>query len=198
MSYSHSQYHILSLSLVTTWVTGLLEHMDPEDVVQIFGKESVKYDPHGHILLAELDFGKKMRDEMRERFKKRNVNVGFTEKNLGYELRCAPPNAFDREYTRDLGYGAVKFLLNGGSGALITVQGSVMVPMSFDELKDPKTGKTKVRHVDIESEGFEVAVKYMIRLNQKDFADPKRLNSLATAASSTPEEFKQEFQYLVK
>ena len=32
------------------------------------------------------------------------------DKDLGYELRCADPIPFDAEYTRDLGYGAVKFL----------------------------------------------------------------------------------------
>ena len=85
---------------------------------------------------------------------------------LGYELRCVPPNAFDREYTRDLGCGAVTYLLSGGSGALITVQGERMVPMNFDDLKDPKTGKTRTRQVNIHSEGFQVAQKYMIRLNK--------------------------------
>jgi len=176
---------------------GLLEHMDNEDVVGIFGKDNVKFDPHGHILLAELDFGKKVRDEMRDRMKKRSLSIGFTEKNLGYELRCAPPNAFDREYTRDLGYGAVKFLLGGGSGALITVQGATVVPMSFEELKDPKTGKTRVRHVDVESEGFEVAVKYMIRLTKKDFED-SNLALMAKNSNSTPEQLKSEFEYLVQ
>jgi 6-phosphofructokinase len=34
----------------------------------------------------------------------------FIDKDLGYELRCADPIPFDAEYTRDLGYAAVKFL----------------------------------------------------------------------------------------
>ena len=34
------------------------------------------------------------------------------DKDLGYELRCADPIPFDAEYTRNLGYGAVKFLLS--------------------------------------------------------------------------------------
>src|SRR5262249_38683032 len=38
--------------------------------------------------------------------------IDFISKDLGYELRCADPIPFDAEYTRDLGYGAVKFLLS--------------------------------------------------------------------------------------
>jgi len=39
-------------------------------------------------------------------------------KDIGYELRCAKPVPFDVEYTRTLGFGAVRYLLRGGSGAL--------------------------------------------------------------------------------
>lgn len=179
---------------------GLLEHMTAANLVDLFGKNSVKYDPHGHIALPELDFGEKVRDEMRERMKKRGITIGFTEKILGYELRCAQPNAFDREYTRDLGYGAVKYLLSGGKGAFITVQGATMVPIDFedtDQLIDPETGKARVRYVDIESEGYEVALKYMIRLTKKDFEEAK-LAKLAKSANSTPEQFKKQFEYLVQ
>ena len=38
-------------------------------------------------------------------------------KNIGYELRCADPIPFDMEYTRDLGYCAAKYLLEGGNAA---------------------------------------------------------------------------------
>lgn len=179
---------------VVVLAEGLIEHMREEDIVAEFGKDNVKFDPHGHILLSELDIGKKIRDEMRTRC----PGVGFTEKNLGYEVRCAPPTAFDREYTRDLGYGAVKFLLQGGSGALITSQGGTIVPMLFDDLKDPTTGKTRTRKVDVTGEGFEVACKYMIRLNDRDFSDPDTLKNLANAANLSVDEFRAKFEYLVK
>jgi len=176
---------------------GLLEHMDKADLQSAFG-EQLQIDPHGHVLLAELDFGKQIRDEMRKRIKNYGWKIGFTEKNLGYELRCAPPNAFDREYTRDLGYGAARFLLEGGNKALITVQGGQMVPLSFDDLKDPKTGKTRVRLVDTKGEGFSVAQNYMIRLKEKDFSADDRVESLAQVVKMSVEDFKKRFQYLVE
>lgn len=178
---------------VVVLAEGLVEHMLEEDIIAAFGKEDVKFDPHGHILLSELDIGKKIRDEMRQRL----PGVGFTEKNLGYEVRCAPPTAFDREYTRDLGYGAVKYLLSGGNGALITSQGGTMVPIPFDEVKDPETGKTRTRKVDITGEGFEVACKYMIRLTKKDFQEPETLNQLAATANISVDDFRAKFGFVV-
>src|SRR5580693_4626102 len=34
----------------------------------------------------------------------RPLSITVAGKNIGYELRCAPPIPFDIEYTRDLGY----------------------------------------------------------------------------------------------
>ena len=36
--------------------------------------------------------------------------MDFIDKDFGYELRSADPIPFDLEYTRDLGFGALKFL----------------------------------------------------------------------------------------
>jgi len=62
--------------------------------------------------LGEIEFGRMMRDLLTERLEKLGVKMTLVDKDLGYELRCADPIPFDAEYTRDLGYGAVKFLLS--------------------------------------------------------------------------------------
>ncbi len=58
------------------------------------------------------------------------------------------PIPYDMEYTRDLGFSASQFLLNGGSGAMISIQGGRFVPLYFNDIIDPKTNRTKVRMVD--------------------------------------------------
>src|SRR5438876_1137606 len=78
-------------------------------------------------------------------------------KNVGYELRCADPIPFDLEYTRDLGYCAAKFLLSGGSGAMVSMQAGEFVPVPFKNMLDPKTGRTKTRLVDIDSTRYHIA-----------------------------------------
>jgi 6-phosphofructokinase 1 len=123
------------------------------------------------------------------------------DKDLGYELRCADPIPFDAEYTRNLGYGAVKFLLSpeaGQYGAIVSFVGGTMVPLRFEDMINPATGRMKARLVDVESETYECARRYMIRLEKSDFTDPGQLAKLAAAVKMTPEQFRERFEYVVQ
>jgi 6-phosphofructokinase 1 len=90
----------------------------------------------------------------------------------------------------------VRFLLGGGTGAMVSIQGGRLVPIPFDDLTDRESGKTKVRLVDTTSEGFRVARAYMIRLEAEDFAHAAWVDRLADAAHLTPGAFRQRFEYL--
>lgn len=169
---------------------GLGAQMSEEDLAA-YG--NLERDAHGHIRLGEIDLGGVFKETVNKRLKERGLKMTIVSKNLGYELRCADPIPFDAAYTRDLGYAAVKFLRNGGSGALISVVGGSMNPIPFADLLDEKTHRTSVRRVNIESESFEVARRYMIRLDAADFADQQSLERLAQQANVTPDEFKQQF-----
>jgi 6-phosphofructokinase 1 len=79
---------------------------------------------------------------------------------------------------------------------MVTIQGGRFVPIPFDDLVEPESGKTKVRLVDVASEGFRVARAYMIRLEAEDFAHSAWVDRLADAAHLTPGEFRRRFEYL--
>ena len=64
--------------------------------------------------------------------------------------------------------------------------------MKFDDIKDPATGKTKVRKVNINSVHYQIARGFMMRLEREDLDDP----GLANAYRMEPEEFKQRYMYL--
>jgi 6-phosphofructokinase 1 len=119
------------------------------------------------------------------------------DKKIGYEVRCAPPVPFDCEYTRDLGYAAIRFLSSGGSGAMVSIQHGKMVPMYFPDIMDAR-GKTRVRMVDTATEYYAVARNYMIRLEPEDFADKKRLALLAETGGYTTAEFVKKFSRYAK
>ena len=70
--------------------------------------------------------------------------------------------------------------------------------LPFDDLRDPVTGRTKVRLVDIESEHYRVARDYMIRLEPNDLEDEETLRRLADAARMSPEAFRHEFAGVVR
>ncbi|MCI0455127.1 MAG: 6-phosphofructokinase [Candidatus Dadabacteria bacterium] len=160
--------------------------------------KEVEKDEYGNIRLSEIDLGKLLKNEVRRRLIKKGIKTTIVDKNIGYELRCAPPIPFDAKYTRDLGYGAIKFLLEGGSGALVSIQAGKMVPIYFDEILDPKTGRTKIRPVDINTESYEVAEKYMIKITKEDIEDPEKVNKLSTIANMKPSEFVDYFSKAVR
>ena len=185
---------------------GLLEHMP---VAELEGIEGVRitHDSYGHLRLAEVDLAYILKTLIEHRFASRGASIAIVHKNIGYELRSAAPIAFDCEYVRTLGYGAVEFLLNPApnvaqlTGALVTLIHGKLEYLDFASLQDVHTGKTRVRKVDIDSPSYKVAREYMIRLEKEDFSDKEKITLLAQAASSknhlcSAEEFQSRYQYL--
>jgi 6-phosphofructokinase 1 len=178
---------------VAVLAEGLIDKLDPAELA---GLQDVERDDHGHVRFAEVDLARKVKAEVQGRLSARGLRVTITDKNVGYELRCADPIPFDAEYCRDLGYSAVRFLVGGGNAAMVTIQGGRLVPIPFDDLKDAATGRTRVRFVDTSGEGFRVARAYMIRLEADDFTHAAWVDRLAEAAHLTPGAFRQQFEYL--
>ncbi|MFO7526928.1 MAG: diphosphate--fructose-6-phosphate 1-phosphotransferase [Ignavibacteriaceae bacterium] len=174
---------------------GLVEHLGAADLEYLV---DVERDAHDNIRIAEINFGEILKSKVIERLKEFNLKATIVAKNIGYELRCADPIPYDMEYTRDLGFSAAQFILNGGSGAMVSIQNGHFVPMYFKDILDPVTGKTKVRMVDPASEAFYIARRYMLRLNQADFDDAHELAKYAATAGISLEEFRRHFYYLIE
>ena len=186
---------------------GLLERMPVEELTRIEGVQ-IQHDSYGHLRLAELDLAYILKNLVERRFAERGRNLTIVHKTIGYELRCAPPVAFDCEYVKTLGYGAVEFLLNpnpstsGVAGALVCIVDGQLRYLKFEDLMDSKTHKTSVRHVDITKPAYKVAREYMIRLEREDFENPQRLEKLARTASGqgkplSSETFKRKFEHVM-
>src|SRR5882672_2046259 len=168
----------------------LSERFSPEEVTEL---EDVDRDAQGHIRVAEIDLGRKVKSEVQSRLEKRGVKVTLVDKTIGYELRCAPPIPYDAEHARDLGYAAVSYLMAGGSGAMITMQNGVFNPVPFNAVISAATGRGKSRSVDVRSESYQVARDYMVRLGPKDFTDEGWVEKLAKAGGMDPAEFRTHF-----
>lgn len=173
---------------------GLIERLSEEDLAT-FGE--IQHDEHGHPRLAEINLGQIVRARLQHRLRELGIDISLVAKDIGYELRCADPIPFDLEYTRDLGYCAAKFLLEGGSNAMVTVQNGHFTPIPFSRMLDPETGRTRVRLVDTDTEHYKIARRYMVRLRRDDFTDEQRLAHLAATAHLTPEQFRSQFEYIV-
>jgi 6-phosphofructokinase 1 len=123
-----------------------LAEMLPMDIL-----EGVSRDEHGHIAMSEVKLYERAADLVaklyqRKTGRKRRVK-GL---QLGYEVRCAMPTAFDAMLGSQLGVGAYRALVEEGlNGVMVSVQGQLeLTYVPFDELVDPETLVTVVRHIE--------------------------------------------------
>src|SRR5258707_11009975 len=194
-----SQYGLVVLAeglIESLGEQGLIKAL-PEGQLERFGK--VVRDDHGHLRLGEIEFGRLIKELLTVRLENLGIKMTFIDKDLGYELRCAAPIPFEAEYTRDLGYAAVKFLLSPESdkyGAIISFIDGKMNPLPFDNMLDPKTGRMQNRKVNVDGEAYECACAYMIRLEREDFEDARHLAKLGAVVNLSPEQFRARFGYL--
>jgi 6-phosphofructokinase len=165
---------------VAVLAEGLVEMLPEEDIAEL---ASAERDAHGHIRIAEIDFGRIVKQAVQKRMKALGIKTPtIVSKDLGYELRCADPIPFDLEYTRDLGYSAAHYVIGGGSGALVSMQDGKFVPMKFEDIMDKATGRMRVRMVDVTQDPFKIARSFMTRLGQADFDDATLTDALGKAA----------------
>jgi len=174
---------------VAVLAEGVAERMDFTSLQSANGSER---DAYGHIHIADIPLGMLLRDRVRSALKELDIEATVVTKDIGYELRCAKPVPFDTEYTRTLGYGAVRYLLGGGSGALIAITGGRVTPVELAEITDPATGRIRIRMVDVSTESYRVARSYMIRLEPWDLEEPS-LSRLAAHTNLSAEQFKTRF-----
>lgn len=173
---------------------GVLEQMSHNDLREL---EYVERDAHGHIRLAEINFSDILKRVMYRELERLGIHIRITSKDLGYELLCADPIALDIDYTRSLGEAAVAFLMDGGTNATVTIQGTRVVPIPFEEMMDPDTGRTEVRQVNLDSFIYHSAYKLMIRLKPEDADNEEIWEQMAAQTNLSTEAFKARFGYLV-
>jgi len=179
---------------VAVLAEGLVEVLDPQD---LGGVDHVERDQHGHIRLSEVDIGDLLKREVSRALGGFGFTTTIVPKNVGYELRCADPIPFDMEYTRDLGYCAAQFLLDGGNAAMVSIQQGRCTPIPFKQMVDPATGRAKVRMVDVASESYQIARRYMIRLAPEDMADAQTVGRCASAVGLSADAFRERFSSIV-
>jgi 6-phosphofructokinase len=176
---------------VAVLAEGILEKLDPATL------GPVERDGYGNVRLSELELSRLVKQRVSASLRGRGLEPTIVGLELGYGLRCAPPCGFDIQYCRSLGYWATRFLLGGGSKAMVTIQEGRFVPIPFADLMDQTTGKIRVRYVDLNSDAYRTLTAYMIRLTRQDLEDPEQVRALARAGNLSEEALGERFAYLV-
>jgi 6-phosphofructokinase len=144
---------------VALMAEGILDCLDPGRVPAL---AQCPRDEIGRLRYAEVELGDVLLPMIRNLCKDRNIPLSITTKNIGYELRCHDPSSFDIEYTKFLGLGAVKLLLEGKSNILVTRDND---RLGFEQLASfmGPDGKMKSRKIDLSSDLYHIARNFMIR-----------------------------------
>lgn len=169
---------------------GLAEHICEDEY--LVTKEA-EVDPKGKIRLTDLPLGYTLRKRLTDSFARHGVEIKVMEKMIGYELRCVDPIPFDAEYTRELGFGAMRAILRGGLQGVITRIGSDLEVYPFAYFRDEETGRTRIRYVNTDTELYQASLRYQIRLTQADLDDPVRRQQLVEAGHYSEQELLARF-----
>ena len=110
------------------------------------------YDEHGHPELGNVSKAHIFNLLVQRKLKKLNITVRSRPNEIGYELRCIRPIAYDLTYATLLGTGVFKLYQEGLTGCMImqTHIGDV-APLYLKDVED-ENGKVKTRLVNVDSE----------------------------------------------
>ncbi len=117
-------------------------------------------DEHGNIVLGAAHIGKMLAAAMSEKFTEiTGEKMKVRHKQVGYEVRCAEPSAFDVLMGTQLGTGAYRALIEEGlSGHMVSVEKQLQLKyVPFADLIDPETLKTRVRFIERDSDFYKLA-----------------------------------------
>ncbi|MAE96197.1 MAG: 6-phosphofructokinase [Deltaproteobacteria bacterium] len=174
---------------------GIGERLHPDDLARL---PDLPRDEHGHPRLAELPLGRLLAGGVARGLAELGIPMTLVAKDIGYELRCVAPNAFDAEYTRDLGAGAVRALLGGTRSVMITREGNAIRPVPLGEVLDPSSGRARVRMLDTDSPSYALARWLQVRLEPEDLDDPELAALLTRATGLELEDLRGRWSHLEK
>ena len=111
------------------------------------------YDDHGHPELGTVSKGQIFDTLLGRKMKELGMKVKSRPNDMGYELRCVRPIAFDLAYCSALGTGVYKLYSEGVTGCMVTLnKDQQIVPLFLKDLEDPKSGKIKPRLLNMASD----------------------------------------------
>jgi len=160
---------------------GVFHFMSDEEVIA--SGIQFTYDEHGHPELGNVSKSHIFNYLLQLKLKALGVNVKSRPNEMGYELRCCRPIAYDMNYATQLGLGVYKLFSEGKSGCMVTLnKDNEIAPLYLKDVSDAN-GKVIPRLVNIESARFKLTYD-----NNLHYITPEDYEA-AKKYVSNPEEF---------
>ena len=117
------------------------------------------YDEHGHPELGALSKSHIFDQLLQKKLKALDIKVKSRPNEMGYELRCVRPIAYDLVYCTILGAGVFKLFKEGKTGCMVTLnKDQQIVPLYLNDVQDEK-GKVKPRLVNMQSDKIKIILE---------------------------------------
>ncbi len=121
------------------------------------------YDEHGHPELGKVSKAQLFNEMLENKLKALGISVKSRPVEIGYEVRCVTPFAYDLMYCSQLGMGVYKLFTEGVTGCMVYVDlnGNVK-SLYLKDMQDPETGKIPPRGVNIHTDKVQQIFNYLM------------------------------------
>lgn len=151
---------------------GVYHFMSDEEILK--SDVHFSYDEHGHPELGKVSKAHIFNSLLQVELNKLRINVKSRPVEIGYEVRCVNPIAFDLRYCSSLGNGVKELFDRGEKGCIVIARPDGRVePLYLKDIADEK-GKIKPRLLDIESESFKLIFNSMASIKESDYEEAKK------------------------
>lgn len=133
------------------------------------------YDEHGHPELGNVSKAHIFNMLLQQRLRQIGLSIKSRPVEIGYEIRCVDPCAFDLLYCSILGFGVKKLFDQGVTGAMVTADpiGEVK-PLFLKDVED-KNGKVKPRLVNMNGEKAKLIFNHCLQyITPNDYEAAKK------------------------
>lgn len=151
---------------------GIFHVLDDEDIKNC--GISFTYDAHGHPELGNVSKAHIINVLVQRKLKELDVQITSRPVEMGYELRCHRPVAYDLTLCTVLGMGVKKLFDQGLKGCIVsTTRTAEIMPIFLKDIED-ENGIIPPRLVNIDSEFSQLVLSDMHVLTRQDYKKAKK------------------------
>ena len=150
---------------------GVFHFMEEEEIIN--SGINFTYDAHGHPELGNVSKSHIFNYLLQLKLKELELDIKTRPVELGYELRCCNPIAFDLTLCTLLGIGVKKLYDAGISGCIVSANSrGDITPLYLKDFED-ENGKIPPRLVDINSDMAQLFINNLFYIKEKDYEEAK-------------------------
>jgi len=151
---------------------GVFHFMEEDEIIN--SGINFTYDDHGHPELGNVSKSHIFNYLLQVKLKELGLDIKSRPVEIGYELRCCNPIAFDLTLCTLLGIGVKKLFDQGVTGCMVSANSKGdITPLYLEDLED-ENGKVQPRLVDIESDMAQLFIKHLIYIRETDYEEAKK------------------------